>query len=175
MLGMKVSRWVLMIFGLVAAGIIAGILLTNAQAHAAPAQPISFSHRVHTAAGVQCLYCHSGAQDSAVAGIPSVQKCMGCHSVIDADKDSIKAVADYFAKNKPIDWVAVNQEPDFVYFSHQPHLGAGLNCETCHGNVGQMDADQPAVTMDMGWCLNCHLKQPPAQVGRLTDCLACHK
>jgi hypothetical protein len=175
MLGMKVSRWFLTIFGLLIAGVVAGIVLTSAQAHAAPAQPIAFSHQIHTSAGVQCLYCHSGAQDSALAGIPSVQKCMGCHSVIDSDKDSIKAVADYFMKNQPIPWVAVNQEPDFVYFSHQPHISAGLNCETCHGNVGQMSADQPVVSMDMGWCLNCHLKQPEAQVGRLADCLACHK
>jgi hypothetical protein len=29
--------------------------------------------------------------------------------------------------------------------------------------------------MDMGWCIECHLDQPEAQVKRLVDCLACHK
>jgi hypothetical protein len=65
--------------------------------------------------------------------------------------------------------------PDHVYFSHQPHLLAGLNCETCHGDVGQMDGAHLTINMDMGWCLDCHLEQPEDQVARLADCLACHK
>lgn len=175
MFGIRLSRWALIIGGLILLGIIAGIVLTNSLALAAPTQPIPFSHRVHTQVGVQCLFCHTGASRSPVAGIPSVQKCMGCHTTIATNQKAIKEVADYYAKNQPIPWVAVNREPDFVYFSHQPHLGAGLSCETCHGEVGQMDVVHPVVNMDMGWCLNCHLQQSSDKVGRLTDCLACHK
>jgi hypothetical protein len=84
-------------------------------------------------------------------------------------------VAGYWERGEPIPWVRVNAQPDFVFFSHQPHLGAGLNCETCHGDVGSMTVARPAVKMDMGWCLDCHLKQPEAKVARLADCLTCHK
>lgn len=160
---------------LVIAGIAGGIYLSRAQALAAPEQPIAFSHQTHTEAGVQCLYCHPSALRSLVAGIPSVQKCMGCHAVIATDSPAIQEVAGYWERKEPIPWMRVNAQPDFVFFSHQAHLGASLNCETCHGDVGQMDVIQPVVKMDMGWCLNCHLEQSKGKVARLADCLACHK
>jgi len=169
------SRWVLIIALLIVAAVAGGILLTRAQVFAAPEQPIAYSHRVHVEAGVQCLFCHASALRSDVAGIPSVQKCMGCHTVIATDSPAIQAAAGYWERGEPIPWVRVNTQPDFVYFSHQPHLGAGLNCETCHGDVGQMEVARPVVKMDMGWCLDCHLKQPEEKAARLADCLACHK
>lgn len=160
---------------LIVAGIVGGVLLTRAQVMAVPEQPIAYSHRTHVEVGVQCLFCHSSALRSPVAGVPSVQKCMGCHSTIATDSPGIQQVAGYWERGEPIPWVRVNAQPDFVYFNHQPHLGAGLNCETCHGDVGRMDAAQPAGKMDMGWCLDCHLKQPEGEVARLADCLTCHK
>jgi cytochrome c7-like protein len=169
------SRWFVFIAVLVVAGVAGGILLTRVQVLAAPEQPIAYSHQTHIAAGVQCLFCHSSALRSSAAGIPSVQKCMGCHTEIATDRPAIKKVAAYWERGEPIPWVRVNLQPDFVYFSHQPHLGAGLNCETCHGDVGHMTVDRPVVKMDMGWCLACHLKQPEEKIARLTDCLTCHK
>ncbi len=64
---------------------------------------------------------------------------------------------------------------DFVFFSHQPHLGAGLNCEDCHGDLASMAGARLVEEMDMGWCLVCHLRQPEEKVARLADCAACHK
>jgi Cytochrome c7 and related cytochrome c/Class III cytochrome C family len=176
-ISIKIPRKILIpvIIGLAIAGMIAGIVLTSSQALAAPDQPIAFSHKKHFQNKVDCVYCHSGALRSDVAGIPSVQKCMGCHAVVAKSRQAIQVIAGYYERNEPIPWVAVNQEPEFVFFSHQPHMSAGLNCETCHGNVSEMTTIQPVVTMDMGWCLNCHLKQPSDKVGRLTDCLTCHK
>ena len=169
------SRRLLFISLLIVAAVAGGVLLTRAQVLAAPEQPIAYSHRAHVEAGVQCLFCHPSALRSPVAGIPSVQKCMGCHAVIATDKPGIQEVAGYWERREPIPWVRVNAQPDFVFFSHQPHLGAGLNCETCHGEVGNMTVARPAVKMDMGWCLDCHLKQPDNKVARLADCLICHK
>lgn len=159
-------------FGVVLA---ACALWTRVQANAVPDQPIAYSHEVHLQAGIQCLYCHSGAQRTALAGIPSADKCMGCHAVIAAEDPEILEVAEYADRGEPIPWVRVNRQPDFVFFAHQPHLGAGLNCEVCHGNVSQMSVAQPVVRMDMGWCLECHLDQPEEEVARLADCVACHK
>ncbi len=169
------SRWLPLIALVIVAALAGAVLLTRAQILAAPEQPVAYSHRTHVEAGVQCLFCHTGALRSSVAGIPSVQKCIGCHAVIGVDKPAIQEVARYWERREPIPWVRVNAQPDFVFFSHQSHVGAGVTCETCHGDVGRMTVARPAVKMDMGWCLDCHLKQPEAKVARLTDCLACHK
>ena len=167
--------WYIGIFILVIAGVIAGVILTRLQVYAAPEQPIMYSHKVHVEAGIQCLFCHTSAPKSSLAGVPSMQKCMGCHNTIDTDNPEIQQVASYYESGEPIPWVRINLQPDFVYFNHQPHLGAGLNCETCHGDVGQMEVTRQVEKMDMGWCLDCHIKQPEDKVARLADCLACHK
>ena len=39
---------------------------------------------------------------------------------------------------KPIQWVQIHRLPDFVYFSHQAHLSAGVSCVSCHGRIDQM-------------------------------------
>jgi hypothetical protein len=161
-----------LLFGL---AVIAGVWWTRAQALAAPEQPVVYSHQVHVGAGVQCLYCHSGALRSSTAGIPSVDKCIGCHAVIAKEEAEIQAVALYAAQGEEIPWVRVNVQPDYVFFSHQPHLAASLNCETCHGDVSRMGVAHPVVRMDMGWCLKCHLEQSEEKVARLADCVTCHK
>jgi hypothetical protein len=169
------SRILLVIALLIVVGAIAGVLFTRAQASAVPKQPIPYSHRTHTEAGVQCVFCHSSVLRSFIASVPSVQKCMGCHNVIAVDSPAVQEVAGYWERGEPIPWIRVNAQPDFIDFSHQPHLGAGVSCETCHGDVGQMDAARPVSKMDMGWCLDCHLEQPEPLPARLADCLTCHK
>lgn len=153
----------------------AAILITRARLLAAPQQPISYSHQAHVEAGIQCLYCHAQAPRSTIAGIPSVERCMGCHSVIATENETVQELAGYWEKGEPIPWAAVNNQPDFVYFSHRPHLGAGINCESCHGNVGAMEVTRPVGRKDMGWCLDCHTEQDPEHITRLVDCIACHK
>ncbi len=155
--------------------VIFAVLISRQIATAAPEQPIAFKHQVHAEAEVSCLFCHPNALRSDIAGIPSVARCVGCHQTIASDSPDVKLVLDYWERNEPIPWRAVNNMPDFVFFSHQPHLGAGVSCETCHGNVGEMVVAKPVISMDMGWCLDCHLDQPKENVARLSDCLACHK
>jgi hypothetical protein len=162
---------VLLVFGVV----IVGVFLTRSQVYAAPEQPVAYNHQAHVEVGIQCLFCHTSAPKSSIAGIPSVQKCMGCHNVIDTDNPEIQKIASYYESGEPIPWVRINTQPDFVYFNHQVHLGAGLNCETCHGNIGQMEVTRQTMKMDMGWCLDCHVNQPEEKVARLADCLTCHK
>ena len=56
-----------------------------------PIQPVRFSHKIHaTEDQIPCEYCHSFVDVSPNPGIPSVKKCMGCHSQIagrDVDYD----------------------------------------------------------------------------------------
>ncbi len=166
------ARYWLLIFLVL---LLAGVLLTQSQAQAAPRQPVAYSHRVHVEAGLQCLFCHSSAMRSDIAGIPSMQKCMGCHTTIATDNSTVQILAGYWERGEPILWVRVTRQPEFVYFSHQAHLSAGENCETCHGNIGQMTVTRSLVKMDMGWCLDCHMKQDEIKVAHLADCLTCHK
>jgi len=167
--------WLFSFFILSVVGVVVGILMTRYQVLSAPEQHIAYSHKIHVEAGIQCLYCHSNPLRTDIAGIPSVKKCMGCHAVIATDSPKVQELSGYWERQEPVPWVRVNPQPDFVYFSHQPHLGAGLNCETCHGDVGRMTVTQSVVKMDMGWCLDCHLKEPQPKATRLADCLACHK
>lgn len=155
--------------------VVVGGYLGLRSARAATDQPIAYSHRIHIQAGVQCLYCHSESTRSQIAGIPSVEKCMGCHAVIAKEGEAVQTLVEYWERGEAISWEKVNHQPDFVYFSHQRHIGSGVNCETCHGNVGEMDLAEPVGRMDMGWCLDCHLEQAPEKTTHLADCLTCHK
>jgi hypothetical protein len=137
-------------------------------------QPIIFNHKAMVSKGISCLYCHSGAMRSETAGIPSVQKCMGCHKSIARDKPEVAKLIEYWNQQKTISWLRVNTLPRFVHFSHQVHVaGGGLNCENCHGDVGQMTIDKQVNQMNMGWCLDCHKKQTNAL--QLISCETCHK
>ena len=169
------NRWLFITLLIFIVAVLGGVVLTRYQILAAQEQPVAYNHQTHVEIGVQCLFCHSSAMRSDVAGIPSVQKCMGCHAMIATDNQKVQELSSYWEQGKPIPWVRVNQQPDFVDFSHQAHLLGGISCETCHGDVGRMQVAQPVVNMDMGWCLDCHLEQPQEQVARLADCLTCHK
>ena len=60
----------------------------------APVQPIAFSHRLHAGElAIDCLYCHSGAERSRHAGIPSLTTCMNCHRTVPAPMADVRAEA----------------------------------------------------------------------------------
>ncbi len=143
-----------------------------------PIQPIAFNHQIHVELGVQCLYCHPGAWRYASAGLPTSAKCWGCHQQIPVKKGAQQVLADYVASGESIPWVPVAILPDFVYFNHRPHIAAGVNCETCHGEVSRMRTAEPQKEMNMGWCLNCHRTRAGSdqvKLTKLTDCSTCHR
>ncbi len=48
-----------------------------------PEQPIFYSHKVHAGINqINCQYCHSGAEKSKHAMVPSTNVCMNCHKQI---------------------------------------------------------------------------------------------
>ncbi len=143
-----------------------------------PQQPIQFNHELHVGFGVPCLYCHPGAWRQPSAGLPTITKCWGCHQQIPIKNADQQKLADAVAADQPIAWVPVAIMPDFVYFNHRPHIAAGLNCETCHGEISRMTVAEPQKGMNMGWCLDCHRSKAagdPAKLTRLTDCATCHR
>ena len=57
---------------------------------------------------------------------------------------------------QPIQWIKVDNLPDFVYFDHRPHVNAGVACQKCHGPVETMERIRQVEDLSMGWCVNCH-------------------
>lgn len=63
----------------------------------------------------------------------------------------------YTGETQPVEWVRVHNLPDFVYFNHSQHVSvAGVECQTCHGPVEEMEVMYQYSPLTMGWCINCH-------------------
>ncbi len=147
-----------------------------------PVQPIHYSHRIHAGDnGIDCKYCHSSARVSKQSGIPSMNICMNCHKSIYevAPETQAEGLAEYgvdynaeiqklydavgwdgqkySGEAKPIKWVRIHNLPDFAYFNHSQHVSvAGVECQTCHGPVEEMEVMYQHSSLTMGWCINCH-------------------
>jgi len=149
----------------------------------APIQPIHYSHKIHAGANqIECKYCHSSARVSKHSGIPSLNVCMNCHEYIaeyngeedlengytrDFYTNEIKKLYSavgwdeenqvYTGNTKPVKWVRIHNLPDFAYFNHSQHVSvAGIECQTCHGPVEEMEIMYQHSPLTMGWCINCH-------------------
>jgi len=155
-----------------------------------PVQPIFFSHVIHAGSmQIACQYCHANARRSSSAGVPSVERCMGCHKIVanqgNPQVDKLKA---YWEKKEPIPWVRVFKIPEFAQFPHRPHVVAGLQCQTCHGPIEAMEqvgaktgqnivndlqnlAGIPVqpTKLTMGWCVECHRTANEKGLGAVQD------
>lgn len=125
-------------------------------------QPIPFSHQHHVGGlGIDCRYCHTGVETSAVAGIPPTYTCMTCHSQLYTQAAMLAPVRESLAKDRPIHWNKVNKLPAYVYFDHSVHVAKGIGCTTCHGSVANMPLMRQATPLTMQWCLDCHRDPAP--------------
>ncbi len=172
-------------------------------------QPIEFPHNRHAGlrdpadAGdpsvpakggmeINCMYCHTGARRSAVAAIPPLQKCIGCHQTINSVRETprIQKLFEYWEAKKAIPWKKVHDLPDFVRFNHERHIQRFIfaqgkpvqeACGYCHGDVRAMTVARRSKPLSMGWCATCHQKDHPVDAvsGKTShgpnDCWQCHK
>jgi hypothetical protein len=160
--------WTLLLFTL-ALALGAGLALSGNEQ--APEQPIAFSHKIHAGEyQIACEYCHVFARRAAVAGIPSVERCMGCHKITGADKPEVQKLQQYWNRKEPIAWVKVTGMPDFTYFEHWPHVRSGIACQACHGPVESMEQTVQVKDLTMADCLACHRERQAS-----LDCLICHR
>jgi len=131
-------------------------------------QPVQFSHKHHVGDdGIDCRYCHTGVETSAVAGIPPTKTCMNCHSVLFNTSAYLEPVRESYRSDTSIAWVKVHRLADFVYFNHSIHVNKGVGCSSCHGQINQMPLVFQANTLLMQWCVECH--RNPEQVLRPKD------
>lgn len=129
-----------------------------------PEQPIAYSHKLHAGdMKIDCRYCHYDADKSKFANVPSADVCMNCHAVVKKDSPEIQKLTKYYEEDRPIPWKRVHKVPDFVYFPHNAHIGAGVACVNCHGNIEQMEVVGQVRAFTMAACLDCH-KDPQKNI-----------
>lgn len=135
-----------------------GLFSIGVQQGYQPEQPIAFSHKLHAGINqIDCNYCHTGVYKSKIANIPSANICMNCHGEILKESPEIQKIYAAVENNQPIEWVRVHNLPDLSYFNHAQHVQVGgVACETCHGDVKNMDVVYQHAPLTMGWCINCH-------------------
>jgi hypothetical protein len=143
----------------------------NPSPHPAPAQPIPYSHKKHLALGLDCKDCHTNPEPGKLMTFPDTGRCMQCHTVVAKEKPTIQKLASYAKSKQAVPWVRVYTVLPGVEWSHRPHLQAGVACETCHGQVRDVEqmSEVTSVTA-MAVCLNCHEANHAKTV-----CDTCHK
>ncbi|MGH2575498.1 MAG: cytochrome c3 family protein [Ignavibacteria bacterium] len=122
-----------------------------------PEQPIKYSHRLHAGEmKIDCQYCHVGVEKSRVASVPSADICMNCHVIAKKDSPEIQKLTKYYEEGKPIPWKRIHRVPDFAYFNHSVHVNRGIVCQSCHGEIQEMEVVAQVKNLNMGACLDCH-------------------
>ncbi|PJK30102.1 cytochrome c3 family protein [Minwuia thermotolerans] len=125
-------------------------------------QPVPFSHAHHVGGlGIGCRYCHAGTERAPVAGMPSTETCMTCHSQLWTEAEMLRPVRASLRLDRPLRWNRLHDLADYVYFDHSVHAAQGVGCETCHGRVDRMPLTRQAAPLTMDWCLECHRDPAP--------------
>jgi hypothetical protein len=139
--------------------------------HPDPKQPFDFSHQIHLSKGVLCTDCHTGVESGPVAGLPSINTCMICHSQIATERPLIQQLAKLSEAKTDLEWQRVYDYPaqSHVRFDHAPHLRANVECSSCHGDLAGQTVARRVVNLDMAYCVNCHKSKQASN-----DCLTCH-
>ncbi len=163
-------------------------------------QPFNFNHfeHINDNGADDCESCHFLREDGSFNGIPDLDLCINCHGDINGStEDEEIFVNEYVKKEKEVPWHVYSRQPDCVFFSHAAHIkGAGMECKTCHGDVGNSTECRPyeenKITgysrdiwgkniwgikkhswdrMKMDDCAQCHKKE----TGSKGACFQCHK
>lgn len=99
------------------------------------------------------LYSYEGKEIDGTAEIEKLYEYAGW----DKNSKTYKKKEDGTVDAKPIPWVKIHNLPDHVYFNHSQHVAVGkVQCQSCHGEVQDMDEVKQFSPLSMGWCVNCH-------------------
>ena len=101
---------------------------------------------------------------------PATEICMSCHRTVAKDTAAIKDLQEFSKSSQPIPWVRVYTITPGVSWSHRVHLDAGTHCETCHGDMKQIEAvAETKAIVAMATCIGCH-----QALAIHTKCATCH-
>ena len=142
----------------------------NVAPRPAPEQPLPFSHKTHMTLGLVCQTCHTNPDPGTMMTFPATETCMSCHLAIGTETAAIKQLHTFAEAEQEIPWVRVYAVTPGITWSHRAHLNSGAQCETCHGDVSQVDAvSESTAVLAMASCIGCHEAHEAE-----TACVTCH-
>lgn len=129
---------------------------------------LKFSHKLHVVDNeMECAACHEAAESSQTGAdnlLPTMETCANCHDVEDdqacqlchSDMDNPRSVPRVETYNE--------------LFSHEKHLTAGFECNSCHLGVKNKVVVEPYLLPNMTECMSCHTNKNASN-----ECYGCHK
>ena len=145
----------------------------------------------HLKLGARCETCHVAAPTSTSANddlIPAEAACRSCHEIdraqpakaVPAGSPAARCDACHLAEGRPdaAGWMPSpgHAEPPRarlpnpnLKFNHRLHVGRGVGCELCHGNVAMEGLATRLDLPKMSLCLGCHDGKQSTN-----RCSACH-
>lgn len=137
-------------------------------------QPIEFNHLLHVEdVELECETCHEYYASGQHSGLPSLEICSICHAEAVTESAEEARLLQLIAEDPDTTFSKLFRMPDHVYYSHRRHVTvAGIECESCHGDIAQTTAPPPTPLMriTMDGCIECHIER-----GAKTDCTYCHR
>lgn len=129
---------------------------------------IKFSHKYHQMEiETSCTDCHAKASESTLASdnlLTTKEECAECHDVEDEENCTLCHYENEVTR------VAFENPQRELVFSHKFHIeDAELACETCHGNLNEVDFANAKSMPDMEDCSTCHNNQQAT-----LECVTCH-
>lgn len=122
--------------------------------------PVTFTHKRHIEAKIDCLTCHEGIFESASSTgstLPKRKVCKTCHEDAEVARDAPE-----------LDGMQPHRAG--LYFSHEAHLPrVEENCLGCHAGIVKATRFGPETAPDMDTCTSCHKTELVKN-----ECVGCH-
>ena len=149
------------------------------------AQPVQFSHAVHTGPknGLTCDTCHAFRGNGSFGGVPRLDTCAGCHAeAVGTTLAEREFVEKYVKTGREPEWLVYARQPDNAWFPHSTHVKtAKLDCERCHPGHGKSESLRPLELNRISGYTRDVMGRPGKAVFqrtggmRMDDCVACHR
>ncbi len=163
-------------------------------------QPIQMNHIIHLESEppegqekITCITCHKYYNTRIVAGRPSIQTCLSCHTTSSKGNEKrpeLDKLLEYDKRGEKIFWERIYDLPDHVFFSHRRHTsipqrsseGAAVESRKKHKDEEKDRASGKQIQEPIK-CEVCHgpiaetVTPPPAPLNEITMefCIGCHK
>ncbi len=131
---------------------------------AAGAGPV-FPHGVHADKGLECADCH---EDDFAPTPADAEFCDECHEPGDRGSDRAEAYFDAIGTTFTTRWDAHVER-----VAHDKHADAGIECQECHGPLGEGPVAKPGSAVLMKRCTDCHAERVAPDAPDACD--TCHE
>ena len=156
-----------------------------------PAQKLTirFNHKKHVRElGLSCTTCHDKAKlsrSSSDSLLPPATRCDACHG---SDHRNLSAVrSDATELIGQCGFCHIGYRPEHgntverlvipkpnLKFDHAAHLNRNIQCQSCHGNVENVELATRDQLPRMRGCFGCHQLPVPARGEARAECSTCH-